>query len=255
MAAVAARFRPPPPPPSGVQLMVNAGLDPDPWQVDYLTNKPSRHIMVCSRQSGKSTTTAADALATAVGQPDALVLIVAPSQRQAIELLGKVRQFAFAQDPPVPMTSVAQQTLKLKNGSRIVALPGKDETIRAFSAVSLIVADEAAWIPQRVIEAVRPMLAVSHGRLVLLSTLWFTTGWFYEAWQDSEKDTSQWTRTKVTALECPRITPEFLDEERQSLSDASFRREYMCEAVEADGQVFSPESIDAAINNNLESIW
>jgi hypothetical protein len=255
LTAAMVRHLRPPPPVGGVQLMRNAGLDPDPWQIDYLEQKPRRHIMVCSRQSGKSTTTAADALSTALAIPDSTTLLVAPAQRQAILLLRKVRRFAFAQRPALKMQRVGEQTLQLANGSYLVALPGKDETIRGYDAVSLILADEAAWIPQTLIEAVRPMLGVSNGRLVLLGTLWFTTGWFYEAWEDSANPGSQWTRTKIPATECPRLTPEFLEEERRSMPESVFMREYMCEATDIDGSIFARETIDAAVNETMTSEW
>ena len=61
--------------------------------------------------------------------------------------------------------------------------------------------------------AVRPMLAVSGGRLVAMSTPFGTRGWWYEAWESSEP----WERYEVPATMCPRISAEFLEEERRSM--------------------------------------
>ena len=58
----------------------------------------------------------------------------------------------------------------MANGSRLVALPGREETIRSYSGVRLLILDEASRVPDDLYRAVRPMLAVSHGRLVALST-------------------------------------------------------------------------------------
>jgi len=51
-----------------------------------------------------------------------------------------------------------------------VSLPGDEGTVRGFSGVSLLVIDEAARVADPLYFAVRPMLAVSQGRLVALDT-------------------------------------------------------------------------------------
>lgn len=58
--------------------------------------------------------------------------------------------------------------------------------------------------------AIRPMLAVSGGRLMMLSTPHGRRGVFFEAWDHG----TEWKRYRVPATECPRISPEFLEEER-----------------------------------------
>ena len=39
-------------------LMARCGLEPDPWQAELLREQPKRALLLCCRQSGKSTTTA-----------------------------------------------------------------------------------------------------------------------------------------------------------------------------------------------------
>ena len=55
---------------------------------------------------------------------------------------------------------------EMANGSRILALPGSETTVRGYSAADLIVIDEAARVGDSLLQAVRPMLATSQGRLV-----------------------------------------------------------------------------------------
>src|SRR5205823_14964600 len=128
---------------------------------------------------------------------------------------------ASGQAEPPEAESALQ--LELANGSRIVALPGQEGTIRAYSSVRLLVVDEASRVPDALYYAVRPMLAVSRGRLVALSTPFGRRGWFHEAWHGAEA----WERVKVTAHECPRISPAFLAEERRVLGERWFRQEYL----------------------------
>ena len=90
----------------------------------------------------------------------------------------------------------------LSNGSRVVSLPGTAETVRGFSAPSLIIEDEAAFVADGLYRAVRPMLAVSGGRLILLTTPFGRRGHFFEAWEDGGE---AWQRIEVPASQCPRI--------------------------------------------------
>jgi hypothetical protein len=73
-----------------VGTLAAAGLDPDTWQIDVLTSHADRVLLLGSRQSGKSTVSAAFALLVALLQPGSLVLLPSPSTRQSGELLRKV---------------------------------------------------------------------------------------------------------------------------------------------------------------------
>jgi hypothetical protein len=152
-------------------------------------------------------------------------------------------------DRPVPPESETALTLSLKNGSRIVSLPGKEHSIRGFSKVRLLVVDEAARVPDELYLSVRPMLAVSAGRLVALSTPFGTRGWWYEAWVGTEP----WERYEVPATECPRITSEFLAEERRTVGEFWFRQEYCCEFLDAETQAFRREDVEAAFSEEVEA--
>jgi hypothetical protein len=54
------------------------------------------------------------------------------------------------------------------------------------------------------------------GDLCLLSTPRGKRGFFYKEWADGGPE---WTRVSVTAAECPRIRPEFLEGERRSMGE------------------------------------
>jgi len=192
------------------------GFEPDPWQAEVLRSPARRIILNCCRQSGKSTTAALLALHTALYRPPALVLLLSPSLRQSSELFRKVMHFyrRIARELPLAEAESALR-LELSNGSRIVSLPGKEATVRGFSKVELLICDEAARVGEELYQAVRPMIAVSDGRLILLSTPFGKRGFFYREWAEGGPD---WLRIKVTADHCPRISPEFLEEEPKNSS-------------------------------------
>ncbi len=225
-------------------LMRLSGIEPDPWQAEVLRSTSRRILLNCSRQSGKSTVSATLAVHTAVYQPGALVLLLSPTLRQSQELFRKCLSVYRLVASDVPPESETRLTLELGNGSRIVSLPGKESTIRGFSGVSLLLVDEAARVPDELYYSVRPMLAVSNGRLVALSTPFGTRGWWFEAWRSSEP----WERYTITAEQVGRISPEFLAEERRTLGEWWFRQEYFCEFLDAETQAFTRDMIEQAFS-------
>src|SRR5688500_10093506 len=175
-----------------------AGLAPDPWQRDLLRSTSDRMLLNCSRQSGKSTMTAVITLHRAIYHPGSLILCLAPALRQSQELFGKVLGFYRDLGRPVSPQGERKLPLELENGSRIVTLPGSEKTIRGFSGTSLLLLDEAARIEDELYFAVRPMLAVSGGALIMLSTPYGKRGVFYEEWTAGHG----WERYEVPANQC-----------------------------------------------------
>jgi hypothetical protein len=149
---------------------------------------------------------------------------------------------------PVAVTQESALQMTLANGSRIVSLPADEETIRGYSGVRLLVVDEAARVLDPLYYAVRPMLAVSKGRLIALSTPFGKRGWFFETWHSKEA----WQRVKKTAAECPRISQAFLQEEKRAIGERWYRQEYECSFEETIDQLFAYEDIRASLNNNIQ---
>jgi hypothetical protein len=222
------------------RLMVACGLPPDPWQAQALRTASPRALWLCCRQSGKSTLAAVLALHMALYQPDSLTLLLSPSLRQSQELFKKVLDVYRALGNAVPLQAESALRLETVAGSRIVSLPATESTIRGYSGVDLLVIDEAARVPDSLYFATRPMLAVSGGKLVALSTPWGKRGWFYEAWEFGDN----WERTRLPARECPRIPASFLGEEQRTLPLLWYQSEYECIFGDTVNSVFRQEDID-----------
>jgi hypothetical protein len=229
------------------------GVDPDPWQEDLLGSSADRVLLNCSRQSGKSTISAIIALHRALYHPGSLVLALAPALRQSQELFGKVAGFYRDLGRPVAPRGERKLSLELENGSRIITLPGSEKTIRGFSGVGLLLVDEASRVDDGLYHAVRPMLAVSGGALMMLSTPHGKRGVFYEEWTGGSS--AGWERYSVTAEECPRISEGFLAEERATLPSWVFRQEYECSFEETEDQVFSTEMVERAVTPEVTPLF
>jgi hypothetical protein len=259
-------------------ILRRAGMTPDPWQAGVLRTRKAQTLLLCSRQAGKTLVAAAQALRTALLEAPALVLVLTPSERQSSEFLRRVKELHAALRRP---TSVAGRVLSyyekraaeadeddlyfrlpartresalqlhLDNGSRIVGLPASEGKVRVYAAVALLVVDEASRVDDALYGAMRPMLAVSRGRLLALSTPFGQRGWFYEAWQGG----GDWGRVKVTAAQCPRIPADFLAEERQALGERWFRQEYECSFEDAVGAVFASGDVQAALSDEVAPLF
>lgn len=217
-----------------VLMARDAGIDPDDWQAKLLREEPRRALMLCSRQSGKTTTAGLLGLHRALYSSFSLVLIVSPSQRQSAEIFRTVMGFyrKLVGAPELAAESVLRA--EFKNGSRILALPGSEKTIRGYSGANLIILDEASRIEDELIGGLTPMLATSNGSFLALTTPAGKRGWFYEQWVSAE----DWHRVRVNAAQCPRISKEFLDEEMRRLGPTVFQQEY-----------------DLEFNANADSMW
>jgi len=278
---------PPPPPAASIAgPPVRASAPPgDPRAVERSTDRhtptlvarsgetrPLDIMLNCTRQWGKSTTTAALALWQAYSEPGSLTLLVSPTLRQSGELFQKVMELHVGTGAVVGTTRETALTAHFAGGSRIVSLPGAERTIRGYSAPHLIVVDEAARVPDELYYSVRPMLAVARhlgrGRMVSCSTPFGQLGWFYDAWcgapdirGPADVNSGEWWswrqgnpdgtyRIKVTAAECPRIEEEFLAEERIKLPSWWYDQEYCAMFREVIDAVFDSRAIAAAFSDD-----
>ena len=226
------------------------GYHPDPWQADLLKSRSRKIILNCSRQSGKSTTCAALGLHESIYRRPSFGLVIAPSQDQSAELMMKFDEFRGAVELPSDYLSTdTKLAVKFANGNRFVARPGSEKTARSFSAVTLLLEDEAARVSDALYNSVRPMLAVSNGRHILMSTPFGKLNHFFKIW-DQELDIWQWF--EIPAEQCPRITKEFLEEEKRT--NPWFEQEYHCVFMESEGAIFSSDLFRSLANPSVSAM-
>ena len=230
--------------------MADAGYDPDLWQADLLRSDAARVLMLTCRQAGKSTTAGFLALREALFRDASTVLVVSAAQRQSAELVRRVSDATARLGDVVGLTGQSVLQLSFANRSRIIALPASESGIRCYTA-DMVVIDEAARIPDPLVAAVRPMLAVSGGKLVALSTAFAKSGFFYEQWTGPEA----WARVRVSAGDCPRIPRDFLEEERRALGPRWYAMEYECEFGDDIAAVFSSDDIRQAVSADVRPLF
>jgi Terminase large subunit, T4likevirus-type, N-terminal len=219
------------------------GVEPTAWQMEFLRAPRGASIVaLTARQAGKTTTAAWAIAFCMLFTPGSLSVIACPAQRQSGEAVRRVREILVKFGAELKSDHV--YGLELKNGSRVLALPGSDDSIRGLTVDGWIVADEAARLSDDLISALRPMRARRpQARLAMLSTAWSRTDPFWTVW--SNEDPS-WIRLKATADVAGLFPAEFLDQERHALGEDNFKREYLGIPIGAGASLFGWDLYDRA---------
>ncbi len=236
------------------------GFIPDDIQKSILRSDERNIICNMHRQFGKTSIIALKAMHHAMYHADSLSVIACPTEDQSKEMLRKVYLWLKWSDTPLKEASKSFLTME-HNDARIVALSGSERTVRGKSAPDLVIVDEASRVLDEMFVALSPMLMMSQGQLILISTPHGKQGEYYRYWThygehspgDWDKIEDEWQRFQITAEQNDRIMsdPErraWLDNEKNRLSDRAYRQEYECEFVEAEDNAFSYDHIHAAVD-------
>ncbi len=233
------------------------GFEADARQAEVLRSEAKRGILNCSRQWGKSTVSAVKAVYRAWTRAGSLVLVASPTARQSGEWMKKAEGLVGRLGLVCARGRGERRiSMALPNGSRIVGLPGTgtEGRVREFSAVSMMIIDEAARVEDAMYKALRPMLATGSGDLWMMSTPFGKRGFFYEAWMDAGSEGREWARVEVKGAECGRIPREFLEEERGVMGAAWFEQEYGCGFVDNGATVFGRDLVEEAVDYEIEPL-
>jgi len=249
--------------PSECPLAVRVAFDPvsvlqqytqitlDPWQKELANPFKYEDTFVLSgRQCGKSTGAIYAALSWALSHADNLILIISITQRQSSHILKELRKnllkLPYTARPGIIKDTVTQ--LELANGTQILALPSGavqgGAGIRGLSPDFLIL-DECARIPdQTYYDVISPMVSVTRGRKVFLTTPGSQYGWAWTTYTEGLMKIVQ-----VKAKECPRISAKFLESEKKKLPKASYKREYENVWTSVNAGIFDVDAIDNAFRD------
>ena len=215
----------------------------DKWQQDVM-NTEGNIVLRSGRQVGKSTIIAMKAGDYAAKNSRKTILIIASVERQAYLLFEKVLNYMELNYKRLIKQGKNRPTkskIQLINGSIIYCLPTglSGYGIRGYT-IDLLIADEAAFIPEAVWNAVTPMIAtrIKQGaRIILLSTPFGRQGYFSRCFNDPT-----FTKFHVSSEECERIDKDFLKQEQTRMTKVQYAQEYLGEFVD-DLMQFFPDDI------------
>lgn len=213
----------------------------DEWQKTILDHT-GNIVLRSGRQVGKSTVISIKAAEYAASHTKKTILIISSVERQAYFLFEKTLSYLLDTYPKLIRKGKDKPTksrVRLTNGSMIYSLPtGLDgHGIRGLT-VDLLIADEAAFIPEDVWPAITPMLATTKGNIILLSTPHGKQGYFYNCFNNPD-----FFQTHISSEDCSRVDPEFLKREKERMSNVQYAQEYLGEFVDELRQFFPTEII------------
>lgn len=216
-----------------------------PYQQQILDTKGNIALR-SGRQIGKSTIISIKAAEYAANNPRKTILIIASVERQAKLLFEKTLAHLLDNYKRLICTGKKRPTMhiiNLVNGSRIYCLPTgmSGYGIRGYT-VDMLIADEAAFIPEDVWQAVTPMLASTGGNIILLSTPFGKAGYFHSCFSNPA-----YTAFHISSEDCPHIDKEFLKFERERMSRVSYAQEYLGEFVDELMRFFSTALINGCM--------
>jgi hypothetical protein len=236
---------------------------PHPGQLDFLASDAKIRVLACGRRWGKTDVCAVSILAALFRPSPTRHILLAPTQDQAgllfdrlHELLERLLDHEGRSDRPKVRRSPYP---RLEFGPhRVAARSGHvGRSLRGNEATDLVV-DEAAFLPEEiVVEVAMPMLATTNGRLTLISTpRGFNHFWrFFQLGQEAVREESAalsalrgsvWSRRAPTS-ESPFVSKEFLNVQRELISERAYRVEYEADFLDSAGRVFRTEALDACL--------
>ena len=234
-------------------------------------------IALWSRQTGKGYTTSFIATRGAMTEDRSKWLIVAPTERQALETLDKCKTWVKAANLSVAEseeefdalekdTKVKAKVIELPNGSKIYALPGKPTSLRGFTG-SVIIDEFAFFENQKEVwkavyaVIVNPMASIK--RIIITSTPNGKGDMFYKLVDENllnpkEGRKIKWEVQKVTIHEAAKdweaagklngMTAEQYVEEVKAGFDTpeAWPQEFECAFLDTDNVLLSFDMITAA---------
>lgn len=186
-------------------------------------------------------------------------LIGAPSERQSLESLDKWKRMAeayqlvisdYREDRDGPQALMRSASITFPNGSRVIAVPGKPDTVRGFSANVLLTEFGHFEKPSDTLKAVLPSitnpLRGGKKRMSIIGTPNGQGNRFHDLWEKNHGRTgAEWSCHKVSIHDAVAGgMPIDVEELRAALDDPSgWVQEYECEFMDASGVLLTYELI------------
>lgn len=236
----------------------------DPWQKEFLNTEGDK-ILCTGRQVGKSVICGMDAGEYAANNGKKVVLMIAPTERQAYALFEKTLDYLSINYRTLIKPGKHRPTkskINLKNGTRIWCLPtGISGLGIRFLTVDRLYADEASRIPEEVWTAVTPMMLTTGGNSIYLSTPAGKEGQFADAVSNKDDAYTSFTRFHVNSETvirnreiCDTWTAyqrdkalEHLGREKSRMSALQYAQEYEGELIDELRQFFPTDLIKSSM--------
>ncbi len=184
------------------------------YQDKYWRDTSRFKMALFARQTGKDFSSEGEAVEDCLRRPKTTWMIVAPSERQSLDSLNQGKMWAEGFGLAIaeydeekvskhPEAMVQAATVRFANGSSMVALPGRPDTVRGKSANVLITEVDFFDNPIETWRAILPSitnpLRGGEKMVRLISTPNGAGGMMHKLWTDDDSGRAmRWSRHKVT---------------------------------------------------------
>lgn len=215
-------------------------------QKHVINNNARFRVLITGRRFGK-TFLAINELAKFASQPKQKVWYVAPSYRQAKQIVWNELKERLIKHKWVKKINHSDLTITLKNNSHITLRGSDNESSLRGVGINFLVIDEFADVSKEAwYEVLRPTLSDTKGHALFCGSPRGFGNWSYELFKlgESNKD---WSSFKYTTLEGGQVTDDEIEQAKQDLDLRTFQQEYEATFVNYSGMIYYNFSRDKNI--------
>ena len=198
-----------------------------------LIHDERRVIIMESRQSGKTTTSAAYILWYTLFQESKNVAILANKDKTAREILSRY-QLMYENLPLWMQQGVKtwnKGDVELENGSKVFTAATTIAGIRSKS-VNLLYIDEAAIIPNNIADAfftsVYPVVSAGNTTKILITSTPLGYNHFWKFWNDAENGRNGFVPLFIPYWKIPGRDEKWAEDQKRVLGEIKFNQEVLC---------------------------
>lgn len=189
----------------------------------------SKNIVLSSRQSGKSITTAAFILWYVFFNADKNVAILANKAATAREILARIvaayERVPFFLQPGAK--TLNKGSVELGNSSKIIASATSASAIRGFSC-NLLYLDEFGFVDnaEEFFKSTFPTISSGESTKIIISSTPNGLNLFYKLWKDAKEKRNNFTPVEITWNQVPGRDEDWKRTQMEILGEHGFRQEY-----------------------------
>jgi hypothetical protein len=224
-------------------LQIKSNFKPYPAQQRVLSSilegNEKYHVLVSSRQVGKSLMALNLLLKWALETPNSYCLLVSPIFSQSKKAFIELMKAAGAANPLIQSANATDLMMMFKNGSIIRMVSAETEQNLRGITLTHAVLDECAYIKESLWTEVLSAATLIRGKKVLFISTPRAKNWFFNLYERGQDLTnSNWKSYRINSEENPYLNQEELEIAKKTLPPAVFLSEYMGIFTESSSGVF-----------------
>lgn len=203
-----------------------------------ISNDPKRfRVVSAGRRFGKSFLSINE-IAKYARHPDQHVLYVAPTYRQAKNVIWEELKSRLYAKQWIQKVNESELEITLVNNSRIRIRSADNYDALRGSKYNFLVMDEVADIKEDCwYQVLRPTLSDTQGDALFIGTPKGRGSWFYDLYQQY-KDNPDWSSYQFTTVDGGNVTESEVVSAKRDLDERTFQQEYMAKFVDYSGMIF-----------------